>query len=175
MQFTENIKATEYWLDNFDNVLRRIDQHSTAVASKALFTDRISRYLKAEEDLNQTICDVAIKILSHSYEPALDIEDREVEAMGGAQYFQKLRYEAVLGDTLLSSGFAKSDPYIDPKGGLVVDYFRNSDRITLVFSDESVQLLTHVSGQFLDKYFSPAQTSQIEVRDFLDGLLLGTE
>ena len=75
----------------------------------------------------------------------------------------------------ISNGFEKSDAYVDPKGGLVVDYFRNSDRITLVFSDESIQLLTHISGHFLDRIFSPVQTSQIEVRDFLDGLLLGTE
>ena len=84
----------------------------------------------------------------------------------------KVKYWTTINDILLDNHFKGPGYYLDQKGGLVVDYFRGNDRITLVFSDESVQLLTHVKGEFLDKLFSPAQSSRIAVRDFLDGLLI---
>lgn len=185
LQFTKDAKATEAWLDTYESVLHRIDQHSSAVASKSLFTDRVSRYLNAEQDMFLSISELAAKLLYQScfskndVDPAstseIDEDDIEVKVDFRAHYLEKLRYEAIINDILLNNHFKGPSYYLDQKGGLVVDYFRGNDRITLVFGDESAQLLTHVKGEFLHKLFSPAQSSRIAVRDFLDGLLVGTD
>ena len=118
--------------------------------------------------------DLAVHILisTHEVDPVQRSDDENV--VGNAQYIQKLRYETALIDTFSSAGFQNSDPYVDQQGGLIVDYFRGPDRVTLVFSFEGVHVLTYVKDQFVERLFSPLDTSQLDVRNFLDNLLLAT-
>ena len=50
-------------------------------------------------------------------------------------------------------GFAEEDHYFDELGALVVDYYRTSDRITLVFEKDRVQVLAYVKGKITQKSF----------------------
>lgn len=175
VRLTENVRASENWLDTTDQILHRIDQHATAVASKELFSDRISQFLRYDESISRSFLELAVSMLGSAHEAADDEQtEGEERVFGNAQYIQKLRYESALSDILSGANFQGSEPYVDQHGGLIVDYFRDSDRITLAFSAEDIQVLTYIKEQFANKVFTPIKTSQLDVRNFLDNLLLAT-
>jgi hypothetical protein len=87
------------------------------------------------------------------------------------QFSILLQYKSVLDELLGAHTYQGSDPYTDTLGGLVIDYFHERNRITVVLSSDRAHVLTFVGGEVREGLFKAPATAIVSISTFLEEIL----
>lgn len=77
-------------------------------------------------------------------------------------------YTAMLEDMLTKKGFSAQDAYQDCLGGTVLDFLRSRDRITYVFTESDVQVLSYVADKMGSWLFQNLPRTKVEVAELTE-------
>lgn len=149
----------------------KLDSHPTAVASRPLHVDEHQERFEQDEVILKTLSKELILscfLASESLTGQLEFEGlRNAEL----KYPLILQYRAALEEFLSAEKFMTTEIYADPFGGLVLDFIREAERITLILSDSQLQVLTYIGGHFDEAIFKHPKTAQIRTQRFLEKAL----
>jgi hypothetical protein len=85
--------------------------------------------------------------------------------------FRTLRNQAAIVDVMTREGFDLKPSYTDKRGGVVVDFIRGSDRLTLVFTEESTQILSRLADKITEAALTGSRKNQVSLRRYVENLL----
>lgn len=157
-----------HWL----NASRNANQHLMA----NIFSSDEHATLAANKDLYRSFH--AISVMSNrSYQDAIQTllgysgPQKENLAVAQPQFSLLLQYKSVLDELFGKYAYQGSDPYTDTLGGLVIDYFHERNRVTVVLSSERAQVMTFVGNKVREKLFKTPATAIVSISTFLEEIL----
>ena len=109
-----------------------------------------------------------VDISLDAFERALDLlieEHNEEDHL----FLLTVIYYALLGSLLRPKGFNARKPYRDTLGNYVLDFLRQHDRITCVFKNHSLQVLTNIDDNIESKVFKNEEFRPEKLIDYLLG------
>lgn len=142
----------------FEGGIQSVNDHLTAVASRPLFLDWITTHVELKNRLfHDAPWWAAIAALGP---PPAAQEARELarttspdipQPVGGASLL--LRSHALREVIKSEAHFDFEDVYFDDFGALVVEYYLKKDRLTVVFEEEQLTVMTMIGDKVATKVF----------------------
>ena len=79
-------------------------------------------------------------------------------------------YFELIFDTLKQLSFSKSDEYEDSLGGIVIDYFKDNERITCIVSSQRIQILSYIQGIFKEWISERIEINKRDIENYMENL-----
>lgn len=146
-----------------ETILNGLDREPTAVASRYLFAPK--NWMTSEHITQDA---GVVRIAGPFFAPqAFSRGCRHRYHLQGVM----LRNEITIDSMLRDAGFVQEDSYTDKFEGLVTDYRRGNDRITLVVTDTTTQVLCLINEKFNESLLKTSGGEQSDLKNYIKKIL----